>query len=145
MVIMVDRVRRPQKYDQLLKNLVDEKKIFSTYKDCIVFAACLGASRGCSNDFEKSSEPVNLQYFRGQFDEMVINTIAIAECDDPLIMSKEREAEKIRIFENYICGGLGILENEIDSGNLNTLAILTNLVLREAEKDSILSDLRNQY
>ena len=35
---MTDRVRKPEKFDNLLKLLKDEEKIFASYKDILVFA-----------------------------------------------------------------------------------------------------------
>lgn len=137
---MVDRVRRPLKFDDFLTELTRGKEIFRTYKDALVFAACLGYSRGKRVEFEKTGEPVNLQVFSGKFDEMVLNTIAIAELDDPYVMAKNREDEKIKIFEEYACGGLEIMENEVGHGKLDIYEGIVNMILEE-ESDRILDEI----
>lgn len=138
---MADRVRRPQKFEKFLTELTREKAIFRTYKDALVFAACLGYSRGKRVAFEKTSEPINLQVFGGKFDDMVINTIAIAELDDPYIMARDREDEKIRVFEEYACGGLEILENEVGQGNMSIDEGFISLILGEEQSDQILDEI----
>lgn len=138
---MAERVRRPKKFESFLKELTREKGVFKTYKDVMVFAACLGYHRGKRVPFDKSSEPINLQVFSGKFDLMVMNTIGIAELDDPYIMSNNREDEKVAIFEEYACGGLEIMENEVGQGKLLIDEGLINLVIGEGEGDTILDEI----
>ncbi|PNU18660.1 DNA phosphorothioation-associated protein 4 [Geothermobacter hydrogeniphilus] len=137
---MADRVRRPVEFDKMLNELRDEG-IFKTYKDALVFAACLGKNRGKRVAFEKSGEPINLQIFSAEFDQMVLNCIAISENSEPEIMGKDREDEKVRIFEEYACGGLEILKNEFWDSRLGWESGLVNLILREEKEDKILTDI----
>lgn len=138
---MAERVRRPERFKDFLTEITQEKAVFQTYKDAMVFAACLGYSRGKRVSFEKTSEPINLQVFSGKFDEMVMNTIAIAELDDPYVMARNREVEKIKIFEEYACGGLEIMENEVAQGNLAIDEGLISLIMGEEESDQILDEI----
>jgi dnd system-associated protein 4 len=138
---MADRVRRPEKFKDFLTEITQEKEVFRYYKDALVFAACLGYSRGKRVPFEKTSEPIHLTVFSGNFDEMVMNTIAIAELDDPYVMARNREDEKIKIFEEYACGGLEIMENELGQGNLSIDEGLINMVMGEEESDRILDEI----
>jgi dnd system-associated protein 4 len=138
---MADRVRRPERFKDFLTEITHEKAVFRTYKDAMVFAACLGYSRGKRVPFEKTSEPINLQVFGGKFDEMVLNTIAIAELDDPFVMARNREEEKIRIFEEYACGGLEIMENEVAQGKLAIDEGLISMIMGEEESDRILDEI----
>ena len=138
---MADRVRRPERFKDFLTEITQEQAVFRTYKDAMVFAACLGYSRGKRVPFEKTSEPINLQVFSGKFDEMVINTIAIAELDDPYVMARNREEEKIRIFEEYACGGLEIMKNEVSQGKLAIDEGLISMIMGEEDSERILDDI----
>jgi len=131
---MVDRVRRPSEYDEMLTELKN-KKIFSTYKDALLFAACLGFKRKKRVPFSKASEPIHLQYFNDEFNKTVINIIAVAESSDLLFMGKEKEAERIEIFEEYACGGLEIIKNEYWDTKLDLDKGLAGLIMQEQETD----------
>ena len=139
-IIVVNRVRRPEQFKEFLTELTKEKEVFETYKDALVFAACLGFNRGKRVSFEKTSEPINIQIFRDQFDEMVMNVLAIAETDQPFVIAKDRETEKIRIFEEYACGGLEIMQNEIGHGSLDES--LLAIILEEEESEGILGEIK---
>lgn len=137
---MVDRVRRPEKFKEFLTELTKEKEVFETYKDALVFAACLGFNRNKRVPFEKTSEPINIQIFRDSFDEMVMNVLAVAETDQPFAIAKDQEAEKIRIFEEYACGGLEIMQNEIGHGSFDESLLI--MILEEEGSEKILSEIK---
>lgn len=139
---MADRVRRPKQYDELLRLLKEQTNIFPTLKDAIVFAACLGLSRDKRVSFDKTSEPINMQTFGDEFDQMTIDVIGIlASDDDPMIMATERSDERVRIFEEYACGGLEIINHEVVQGGADLEDGLVRLVLEEQKDDSILSEI----
>ena len=138
---MADRVRRPHQYDEFLTELTKEKEVFKTYKDALVFAACLGFSRDKRISFDKSSEPINIQVFSGTFDQMIMNTLAIGELDDPYVMSNGREDEKICIFEEYACGGLEILQDEIGQGQIALDEGILTMIMQEEESEGILDEI----
>lgn len=140
---MVDRVRRPNQFDILLSDLVKEHKVFDTYKDALVFAASLGFKRDHRVEFDKSSEPVHLSVFSGQFDQMVMNVLAIGESEDPLVMAKDRDEEKIKIFEEYACGGLEIIQNQVAKGYTRFDQAILDLVTMEQDNGSILDEISN--
>jgi dnd system-associated protein 4 len=137
---MADRVRRPVQFEVMLNELRD-KGIFKTYKDALVFSACLGKKRNKRVPFAKSSEPVHLSIFSGDFDKMVINSIAVAEDEDAFLLSEEREDEKIKIFEEYACGGLEILKNEIWDLKNDWEKSIIYLMLQEEDTEKILTDI----
>jgi len=130
---VVDRVRRSPEYDDLL-NEFREKKIFPTYKDALLFAACLGYSRKKRRVFAKSSEQVHLTNFRDEYNLSIINIIAVAESSSLFLMNKSNEAERIKIFEEYACGGLEIIKNEI-WGSLDLERGLEMLIMQELDDD----------
>ena len=136
---MADRVRRPLDFEYLLTQLKD-LKVFSSYKEALVFAACLGFNRGKRVSFTKSSEPIHLTTFSGKYDMMIFDVIAICEAkDNPMMMSEQNSDERIRIFEEYACGGLEILSNEVN--NKNVESDLINLILAERSDLSYLEEL----
>jgi dnd system-associated protein 4 len=139
---MVDRVRRPQEFDTLLGELTKGKEaIFETYKHALVFAACLGFQRQKKLPFEKSSEPIHLTVFSGEFDQAIMNAIAISETGDPFVMGNARVDEKIKIFEDYACGGLEILNNLLESGPQSRLETLLELTMTEEKSGDLLDSL----
>jgi dnd system-associated protein 4 len=85
-----------------------------------------------------------MHIFRGDFDAAIFNCIGLAETNDPSIMGVGREAERIRIFEEYACGGLEILESEVYKGAGAWDQLLLSLVAKQAKKeDSVLDDITN--
>ena len=138
---MVERIRRPKKFDEFLNELTNKDQgVFRTYKDALIFAACLGYNRSKRVEFKQTGEAVNLQVFSGNFDEMVINAIAIDELDDLLVLMKSRESEKTRVFEEYACGGLEIMKEELEFNNNSTESLL-HLILMEKDGHPLLKNI----
>src|ERR1035441_3584349 len=48
------RVRRPKDKEKLVQRLVDEDKVFETYRDTLAFAAALGYAKSTRTAFELS-------------------------------------------------------------------------------------------
>jgi len=137
---MADRVRRPEIYEEMLDELRN-KGVFKTYKDALMFAACLGYDREKRIEFSKSSEPVNLQIFSGEFNHTILNMLAVAETLDPACMGRDKEDEKVRIFEEYACGGLEILKNEFWDSKADWELGLMTLIMQEEDSEKILMDI----
>jgi dnd system-associated protein 4 len=128
------KVSRPQRYNKILDALKDSG-IFNKYTNIMVFAAVLGYNRQNKKPIEKQGEPIRLGLFDGIYDEAVMNTIAILECrGDPLMLSENKTDDKIKIFEEYACGGLEILEREVFEPGLDLDQSLNSLILREFEE-----------
>jgi dnd system-associated protein 4 len=141
---MADRVRRPHEFEAMMLDLTKEMKVFESYKDLMIFAACLGFRRKKRMSFEKSSEPINLSIFSGDFDGSVMNALAVAEIEDPLVMGNESEDKKILIFEEYACGGLDILKTEYWDVKIdNWENALIHLVLQEENENKMIDDITN--
>ncbi len=140
---MAERIRRPELYKDLMDELVNEKKVFQTLKDLMVFAASLGFKRDKRKSFDKSAEQIQLHIFSGRFDQTVINAIAVASSkNDPMIMSTDRTDERIRIFEEYACGGLEILQSEFRDGKISDWEdSLLTVIMQEQSDNSILHDI----
>ena len=139
---MVDRVRRPANFEEMMTELTKEKGVFKSYKDLLVFAACLGYKRNKRVEFSKSSEPINLQIFSGRFDQAVINSLAVAVTKDANVMGDEQDGQRIVIFEEYACGGLEILMDEFGESSIKSWedALLT-MVMQEDVDNNLLTDI----
>lgn len=137
---MTDRVRRPKHYEDFMAELKDSGS-FDTLKDALVFAACLGLSRNQKVSFKDSAEPIPIQYFRAEFDKMIINTIAIRDTGDPMVMADARSDESIKIFEEYACGGLEVMNNLIAGSQFSVEEALIDLVMSTQKSGKILDEI----
>lgn len=140
---MSNDVRRPKQFENMLLDLCQsEKKIFLSYKDALVFAACLGYVKGIRKQFEKTSEPVGMHIFKGEFDESVFQCLGLCEMKDPAIMSDDNLDKRIRIFEEYAAGGLEVIKTRIYDGPEDWDNALVGLILEyESEQKKILDDI----
>jgi dnd system-associated protein 4 len=139
------RVRRPEKYDAMLEDL-KSKNIFEKYTNALIFAACVGFKRGKKSDFDSSGEPVRLPLFNDQYDEAVMNALAILENNgDPFMLAKLNEEAKISIFERYACGGLEILAHQIWEPGLDWEKSIVSMILDEFEQGVNLTILTNEF
>ncbi len=139
---MVDRVRKPEKHTETLTILKD-KGVFISFKDAMVFAAALGFSRKKSVAFDKTSEPIPLSVFRGEYDEAFINVLALFEHQDSgyLELDGEKFDAKIKLFEEYACGGLDIIKNSILDPGLDVQNTIIRLILDEQVEHNIIDDI----
>ena len=116
------RVRRPSEHDQLLEKLVKEDKIFSNYKNALVFAASVGFNQQLRLPFEKTSEPIRIGVFDKETDIPFILTLGLSEANNIEYMKADRFIECIKIFEEYSNGGLSQIASNYDSvGGLQSL------------------------
>lgn len=144
---MANDVRRPKQYEEMLKKLCQgERRIFATFKEALVFAACLGFQEGRRVAFDKSAEPVGLEVFHAEYDEAIMRCIGLVETGDPTIMGIARQGERLRIFEEYACGGLEILEAEVYQAPGEWEQHMLALVVKQAKDDnSVLDDITDAF
>ena len=129
-------VRRPREHEEMLHALCQsDKKIFNSYKDALVFAACLGYSKDATKPFDKSSEPVGMHIFRAEFDEAVFYCLALAESQDVACLSDNKIDERIKCFEEYAAAGLDTIRNRVFESNLDWDDAITELVLEQYKDD----------
>jgi dnd system-associated protein 4 len=92
---------------------------FETYADVIAFAAALGKKynqRLPLSSIAKEPSPISLEIFVSRGYDLLIKLLAIAETEEPTIISAyEATAEEKRaiIFEEYANGGLEKLKNDL--------------------------------
>lgn len=140
---MVDRVRKPAKHTDTLNYLKDEVGVFASFKDAMVFAAALGFSRKKSVAFDKSSEPIPLSVFRGEYDEVFMNVLALFEHQDSgyLELEGDKFDAKIKLLEEYACGGLDIIKSTIIDPGLDAQKAIIRLILDEEAEHNIIDDI----
>jgi dnd system-associated protein 4 len=92
------RIRRPKEHDDLLE-ILKKDKIFSSFKNTLVFAASVGFKKQQRQSFEESSEPIMLRIFDDNTDIPFIYALALAETDDISLMTKNRFKDAVLIFE----------------------------------------------
>lgn len=119
----VSRVRVAKDKAELVRALVDGKakrSPFQTYADVLAFAAALGARRNkqvpLGTISHREPAPISIEIFISRGYDRVIKLIAIAQAQDPNILSPleaSAEAERVRIFEEFANGGLEILQDEL--------------------------------
>ena len=142
---MSSDVRRPKEYEKMLYDLCQsEKRIFTSYKDALVFAASIGFDRKEIISFEKSSEPIKMHIFSDEFDVAFMNCIGLMETKDATIMGDAREQEKVTLFEQYAAAGLEVIRTQIyESGKDFNIAVLEIINTRCAPSDTILENITN--
>ena len=140
---MVDRVRRPDEHTETLRLLKDESEIFSSFKDALIFAASLGFSREKRVSFDKNDEPVPLSVFRGEFDEAFMNVMVLFDMKDPTYLESEGSKfdSKIKMFEEYACGGLDIIKTSIVDPGLDMQNELIRMILDEEASHNLIDDI----
>ena len=140
---MVDRVRRPKDYEELMKRICINKdtKIFDTLKDCMIFCAALGAKNENYTEFSESAEPIMLHIFNGEYDRAFFNALAINHTKDAKIISPQREAERIQIFEAYACGGLSILNAELSNLDIDTEKQMVTFIAKSMHGKDLIDDI----
>ncbi|MDJ0658061.1 MAG: DNA phosphorothioation-associated protein 4 [Crocosphaera sp.] len=118
----INRIRISKDKAELVQSLVDFNGgigPFQTYADVITFAATLGAKynkRIPLNIISKEPAPISLEIFVSRGYDTVIKLLAIAETNDPNVLSvydTEAENQRVQIFEEYANGGLEKLQEEL--------------------------------
>ncbi|MFI9393704.1 DNA phosphorothioation-associated protein 4 [Streptomyces bauhiniae] len=145
-----DRFRRPHAYEQLLGKLTDKKTgPFATMVEAMMFAALVGRRKGQREKFDQTDEPIRLALMEGRlYGDVILDILAVVEHeDDPKILSDERQAERVLIFEEYANGGLAYLQTLVSRQPGQDLdALVSNLVLeslqnQQEEKSDDVGDL----
>ena len=112
----INRSRVHESWVQILatKKLPDmERTLFPTIRELLCFAALLGYSeeRRIPLDRTNGVEDVSYQQFERGDAEDLIYLIALADTRNFEILRDGKEGECAKIFEEYVNGGLEILQN----------------------------------
>ncbi len=108
------RVRRPKEHDDFLHQLIKKDKIFSSYKNALVFSASVGYRFSQRIPFEESSEPIRISIFDTDTDRPFMYALALADSKDIDLMKEDKFLEVVKIFEEYANAGLHYLKDRYD-------------------------------
>lgn len=123
------RVRRPKDKERLIQRLVDEDKVFETYRDVLAFAASLGYLKNNRASFEQTSEPIPWSVFSGAGHEALVNMISVMSSKDFKILAAGRFEERLLAFEEYANGGLNVLQELLARAERQSLDTVLDLIM----------------
>src|SRR5262245_52148647 len=125
---------------ELVKRLVQSEERTGPFKlqaDVLAFAAAFGASRDARSPLgETTRDPIRREVFDRQGYDTLINVLAVHRTKDLLVLADSDAAEDQRatIFEEYACGGLDLIENEL-KGAVDEQERILLLVAQERKGD----------
>ncbi|GGL93654.1 DNA phosphorothioation-associated protein 4 [Micromonospora yangpuensis] len=118
------RVRRPADKAELIARLAEGNgSVFPSMRDLFVFAAALGKVDERRRPLTRAAkDPIRLDLFRTDAGhELLLQCLAVlAHPNDAEILREDRVDERIEIFEEYVNGGLELLQEHLDAGKLKT-------------------------
>lgn len=105
------RVRRPKDKEELIQRLVGGPDgPFGEIRDALTFAAALGFKEGRRVEFTGSGGDIRWETFKNRRGtEVLVGMVAVADRDRDVV-SENRFAEQIGVFEAYANGGLEFLQ-----------------------------------
>jgi dnd system-associated protein 4 len=122
-------VRRPRDKSALLDALTASADgLFATYKDCLIFAASLGAFLKKRVPFDQTDEAINWQVFESY--EPLVNLLAVSVSKDADIVDRERFGEQLTIFEELANAGLEQMAAELELCAGDQTKAMLNLMSR---------------
>ena len=136
-----NRVRVPKQHQEFIQKLIDNDEgtgPFRTQADVLAFAAAIGAQYAQVEPFGEHNEPIRQEVFDRAGYDTLINLLAIHNSEDPIVLAntKEKEGERITIFENYANGGLNWLKKELTGHVDYTDGLLLILKKERSKSDS---------
>src|SRR5581483_9174952 len=109
-------IRRPSERLRLFDRLVGTgesvdsyDRPFDTYRDLMMFAACVGFEHNLRVPFDKTEHTIAWEQFASRFYfEGLIYVLGIASTEDADVLGCDKQEELIEAFEEYSNGGLEI-------------------------------------
>jgi dnd system-associated protein 4 len=105
---------------------------FPTYRDILLFCAAVGAYIKRRVPFSATGEPIRYETLtEPNFAATLVNMIAATAAeftDDPEIMDSTRLAERLRVFEEYVNGGLEYIQEQVNSRHEPANVVIISLV-----------------
>ena len=112
---------------------------FPTFRDILLFAAAVGFRQARRILFTTASgDPIRYETLTvPTFSEALINMIAAnVVADDPEIMDPTRIEERIKIFEEYVNGGLEYLQEQVNVRHQPAAVVVIDLVTEAFADDA---------
>jgi dnd system-associated protein 4 len=122
-------VRRPVHHEELLKDLSGDDGIFETMRDVLVFSASVGFARGRREEFTPNQNAIAWSTMAANqlFEQILLMITASTTRDTPEQLGDSAVRERVKAFEEYACGGLSIIVEEMRRGLLPEKAVLVLL------------------
>ena len=123
------RIRRPQRHEVLVKQLVDER-VFDKIRDVLLFAASIGFANQRRTAFDKSGEQIRYETVtEPAYADALINMVAVLENEtDPEVLGPDRLADRIRVFEEFANGGLDLIQEKMNMKSGSAESIVESFV-----------------
>ena len=112
MAIFIDtkyRIKRNLEYDEKMKYISQELKIFDSYSQIIMLSAVIGYNNGLYVPIKNNAEGILMQFFT-QRDYDIIDFIAYAHIKEQGIL---KDTKKYEILESYANGGFPLLIDKL--------------------------------
>ena len=118
MAISYPDVRRPNHHEVVLQMLIGEQGIFETMRDALVFCSALGYSRGRREEFSPNPNAIAWSTMAANqlFEQLLLMITASTSRDTPEQLGDGAIRERVKAFEEYACGGLSVIAEEIGRG-----------------------------
>ena len=122
------RIKRSADYEDQMRYLVQDLKIFQSYSQILVVSALVGYNSDAYVEITKQASDTVLMNSFSQRSYDIMDSIAYARVKEQSILKKE---EKYKIFESYANGGFPILVKALgvdfaDRAKNDRLSILRN-------------------
>lgn len=110
------RVKRNATQEEQMRYLVQDLKVFKSLSSVLVVSAIIGYNNGINYPFEKSAEPVLMQFFTDDNYD-IMNLLGYAFQKDQSIFKKmdgnKPNNKQFEIFERYANAGFPILIDKL--------------------------------
>jgi dnd system-associated protein 4 len=136
MAVAYPDVRRPNDHEGTLQMLTGEQGIFEYFRDALVFSAALGFSRGRREEFSPNQNAIAWATMAANqlFEPLLLLITASLSGDVPEQLGDDAIRERVKAFEEYACGGLSVIGEEIARGMNPESAVLALLGKEITEK-----------
>lgn len=116
------RIKRNIEQEEQMRYLVNELKVFKSLSSVLVVSAIIGYNNGINYPFEKSAEPVLMQFFTDDNYD-IMNLLGYAFQKNQSIFKKmdgnKPNNKQFEIFEKYANAGFPILIDKLGVNLVN--------------------------
>lgn len=116
------RIKRNIEQEEQMRYLVNELKVFKSLSSVLVVSAIIGYNNGINYPFEKSAEPVLMQFFTDDNYD-IMNLLGYAFQKNQSIFKKmdgnKPNNKQFEIFEKYANAGFPILIDKLGVNFVN--------------------------
>jgi len=132
-------IRRPMiGREDFLKSLAEDHEIFETMRDALVFAAAVGFSHERREEFVSNPNSIAWSTMAGNqfFEQVLLMITASISGETPEQLGESGMRERAKAFEEFACGGLTVIKEEMSRGLSPEDAVLSLIGKRITELNS---------